>query len=201
MSKKRLLSIVATVSVAVAGAAAALLPMTASQRGRGLRRRVQQLHRLHRRHARLLQRPQLDRQVVDPVRSAQHRRLRRLGRQRRLRRPAPRRRRRHTCNYPNWVAGQCYPAGSIVRYTNGSYYRAKHENPGYDPVISTWYWEPYTCGGGGTTPPPGGGRAASRSARPSSTRCSRAGTLLLVRRPDRRDQASTRRSPPPAATR
>jgi predicted chitinase/chitodextrinase len=59
-----------------------------------------------------------------------------------------------TCNHPNWVAGQFYPAGSIVRYTNGLYYRATHENPGYDPVISTWYWSPYTCTGGGTSNPP-----------------------------------------------
>ncbi|GGN09786.1 putative chitinase/chitodextrinase [Actinoplanes campanulatus] len=62
-----------------------------------------------------------------------------------------------TCNHPNWVAGQFYAAGSIVRYTNGQYYQASHDNPGYDPVISTWYWSPYTCSGGGTTPPPGGG--------------------------------------------
>ncbi|MCG5220080.1 glycoside hydrolase family 19 protein [Streptosporangium soli] len=59
------------------------------------------------------------------------------------------------CTHPNWAAGTFYPAGSIVRYTNGLYYRAKHENPGYDPVISTWYWEPYTCGGTGPTDPPG----------------------------------------------
>ncbi|RSM64865.1 chitinase [Kibdelosporangium aridum] len=56
------------------------------------------------------------------------------------------------CNYPNWVAGQFYAAGSIVKYTDGRYYIAEHDNPGYDPVISTWYWEPYTCGG--TNPPP-----------------------------------------------
>jgi predicted chitinase/chitodextrinase len=64
-----------------------------------------------------------------------------------------------TCNYPNWAAGTFYPAGSIVRYTDGNYYQAVHENPGYDPVISHWYWDPFTCsgGGGGTTPPPGGG--------------------------------------------
>ncbi|MEV0730425.1 MULTISPECIES: glycoside hydrolase family 19 protein [Polymorphospora] len=60
------------------------------------------------------------------------------------------------CNHPAWVAGQWYPAGSIVRYTNGQYYRAKHENPGYDPIISTWYWEPYSCGGQPPTTPPGG---------------------------------------------
>ncbi|MFI5932416.1 glycoside hydrolase family 19 protein [Actinoplanes sp. NPDC051494] len=57
-----------------------------------------------------------------------------------------------SCNYPNWAAGTWYPAGSIVKYTNGGYYRAKNENPGYDPIISTWYWEPYSCSGG-TTPP------------------------------------------------
>jgi predicted chitinase/chitodextrinase len=58
------------------------------------------------------------------------------------------------CNHPNWAAGTWYPAGSIVKYTNGGYYRAKNENPGYDPVISTWYWEPFSCNGGGTTTPP-----------------------------------------------
>jgi predicted chitinase/chitodextrinase len=64
-----------------------------------------------------------------------------------------------SCNYPNWVAGQFYAAGSIVKYTNGNYYRAKNENPGYDPVISTWYWEPFSCSGGTTptTPPPTSG--------------------------------------------
>ena len=62
-----------------------------------------------------------------------------------------------TCNYPSWVAGQYYAVGSIVKYTNGLYYQATHENPGYDPTISTWYWSPYTCSGGSTTPPPSGG--------------------------------------------
>ncbi|HCA84977.1 MAG TPA: chitinase [Streptomyces sp.] len=50
------------------------------------------------------------------------------------------------CTAPNWVAGQWYTAGTVVRYTNGQYSRAEHDNPGYDPVISTWYWEPYSCG-------------------------------------------------------
>ncbi|MGW6444219.1 glycoside hydrolase family 19 protein [Lentzea sp. NPDC055074] len=61
---------------------------------------------------------------------------------------------------PNWAAGTWYPAGSIVRYTNGQYYRAKNENPGYDPIISTWYWEPHNCGGGGE---PGTGFPISES--------------------------------------
>ncbi|MEV4412686.1 glycoside hydrolase family 19 protein [Catellatospora sp. NPDC049609] len=55
-----------------------------------------------------------------------------------------------TCNHPNWAAGTWYTAGTIVRYTNGLYYIAEHDNPGYDPIISTWYWDPYSCSG---TPP------------------------------------------------
>lgn len=59
-----------------------------------------------------------------------------------------------TCDYPNWVAGQWYNAGAIVRYTNGLYYIAEHGNPGYDPTISTWYWDPYNCGTPPSSPPP-----------------------------------------------
>lgn len=55
-----------------------------------------------------------------------------------------------SCNHPNWTAGTWYTTGTIVRYTNGQYYIAEHDNPGYDPIISTWYWDPYTCSG---TPP------------------------------------------------
>ncbi|WP_063729110.1 glycoside hydrolase family 19 protein [Streptomyces sp. RTd22] len=58
---------------------------------------------------------------------------------------------RAACGYPDWVAGKWYVTGDIVRYTDGRYYRAEHDNPGYDPVISTWYWEPYDCGGGGNS--------------------------------------------------
>jgi predicted chitinase len=53
-----------------------------------------------------------------------------------------------TCSYPDWVQGQWYTAGSIVRF-EGSYYIAEHDNPGYSPTVSTWYWDPYTCNGGG----------------------------------------------------
>jgi chitinase len=61
-----------------------------------------------------------------------------------------------TCSYPAWAAGHNYVTGDIVQYTNGNYYVATHDNPGYDPTISTWFWSPYTCSGstGGTT---GGG--------------------------------------------
>ncbi|QKV90634.1 chitinase [Streptomyces sp. NA02950] len=58
------------------------------------------------------------------------------------------------CSYPDWAAGRWYVTGDIVRYTDGKYYRAEHDNPGYDPVISTWYWEPFDCGSG--TPNPSG---------------------------------------------
>jgi chitinase len=58
-----------------------------------------------------------------------------------------------TCDYPAWVAGRAYVTGNVVRYTNGNLYVAEHDNPGYDPTISTWYWDPYTCTGGTTTPP------------------------------------------------
>ncbi|MCX5384578.1 glycoside hydrolase family 19 protein [Streptomyces sp. NBC_00083] len=63
-----------------------------------------------------------------------------------------------TCNYPAWAAGHSYVAGDVVKYTDGNYYIAEHDNPGYDPVISTWYWDPYSCnGGGGPTDPPSSG--------------------------------------------
>ncbi len=39
-----------------------------------------------------------------------------------------------TCAYPNWTAGAWYATGAIVRYTNGLYYIAEHDNPGYDPI-------------------------------------------------------------------
>lgn len=69
------------------------------------------------------------------------------------------------CNHPNWAAGTWYPAGSIVRFTDGRYYRAEHDNPGYDPTISTWYWDPYTCGGGTdpTDPPDPSGFVVSQA--------------------------------------
>ncbi|MEU3255691.1 glycoside hydrolase family 19 protein [Streptomyces sp. NPDC006997] len=54
-----------------------------------------------------------------------------------------------TCSsYPAWAAGRSYNAGDIVRYTDGKAYVAEHANPGYDPTISTWYWDPYPCDSG-----------------------------------------------------
>lgn len=58
-----------------------------------------------------------------------------------------------TCSsYPSWVAGKAYLTGDIVRYTDGKAYIAEHDNPGYDPTISTWYWEPYACDNGPANP-------------------------------------------------
>lgn len=45
--------------------------------------------------------------------------------------------------YSDWQAGKSYAVGDIVRY-NGSLYIAVNANPGYDPVISYWYWDPYS---------------------------------------------------------
>ncbi|MEV5942472.1 glycoside hydrolase family 19 protein [Streptomyces sp. NPDC051994] len=53
-----------------------------------------------------------------------------------------------SCTYSDWVAGRSYVTGDVVRYTNGQYFQATHDNPGYDPTISTWYWNPYNCGTG-----------------------------------------------------
>ncbi|WNZ14045.1 glycoside hydrolase family 19 protein [Streptomyces sp. 11x1] len=55
-------------------------------------------------------------------------------------------------SYASWVAGRSYVTGDIVRYTDGRAYIAEHDNPGYDPTISTWYWEPYACESGPTNP-------------------------------------------------
>ncbi|PKW05209.1 chitinase GH19 [Streptomyces sp. 1222.5] len=55
-------------------------------------------------------------------------------------------------SYPSWVAGRQYRTGDIVRYSDGKAYIAEHDNPGYDPIISTWFWEPYGCDSGSGTP-------------------------------------------------
>ncbi|MFI5868455.1 glycoside hydrolase family 19 protein [Streptomyces sp. NPDC051546] len=67
------------------------------------------------------------------------------------------------CNHPAWAAGAQYATGAIVKYgPNGQYYIATHDNPGYDPTISTWFWSPYACTGeptptpSPTVPNPGG---------------------------------------------
>jgi predicted chitinase len=37
---------------------------------------------------------------------------------------------------------------------NGNYYKCSHSNPGYDPTVSTWFWDPTTCAGGAHGPSP-----------------------------------------------
>ncbi|MEU0881475.1 chitinase, partial [Lentzea sp. NPDC005914] len=44
--------------------------------------------------------------------------------------------------------GQWYATGAIVKF-EGNFYIAEHDNPGYSPTVSTWYWDPYNCNGGG----------------------------------------------------
>lgn len=46
------------------------------------------------------------------------------------------------CDAPDWKYGVNYDVGDIVEY-NGALYIAEHANPGYDPTISTWFWNPY----------------------------------------------------------
>jgi predicted chitinase len=63
---------------------------------------------------------------------------------------------------PAWVAGTTYAEGAIVQF-QGGYYVAEHENPGYDPIISTYFWEPYNC------PTSGGGNMAGSTGVGGST--------------------------------
>lgn len=59
-----------------------------------------------------------------------------------------------TCAFPAWQAGKDYAAGDKVTYM-GQAFIATEANPGYDPLISTFFWSPYDCrpsgsGGGGS---------------------------------------------------
>jgi chitinase len=61
------------------------------------------------------------------------------------------------CDFPAWMAMHAYEAGDKVMY-QGKAFVATEANPGYDPLISTYFWAPYDCspvsmggsGGGGT---------------------------------------------------
>lgn len=52
---------------------------------------------------------------------------------------------------PTWVFGNQYYEGDVVFYAeDGGYYVAEHDNPGYIPTVSTYFWEPTSasaCGG------------------------------------------------------
>ncbi|GGQ93846.1 glycoside hydrolase family 19 protein [Kitasatospora griseola] len=59
------------------------------------------------------------------------------------------------CAFQVWVAGTQYTTGTVVKYVpNGKFYVATHDNPGYDPTISTWYWSPSNCADDQPSPSP-----------------------------------------------
>ena len=74
------------------------------------------------------------------------------------------------CNYPQWKSGTQYHTGDIVLY-KGSPYVATHDNPGYEPTISTWFWSPSSVcsGGSGGTSTTGSGGAGSGTTSSSSS--------------------------------
>jgi len=75
-----------------------------------------------------------------------------------------------TCSsYQNWVQGQYYAAGAIVKYSDGKLYKAKYANPGYNPTISTYYWAPYSCTSSSTSTTTSTTMAPSPSAPASSS--------------------------------
>ena len=71
-----------------------------------------------------------------------------------------------SCDSTPWQQGTPYVTGDIVTY-NGSLYIATHDNPGYDPTISTWFWSPYA--GCGSSSSGAGGAGGGSSTSTSST--------------------------------
>jgi predicted chitinase len=60
------------------------------------------------------------------------------------------------CNFPAWMAGKDYAAGDKVMFM-GKAYVATEANPGYDPVVSSFFWSPYSCEPSGNGGSGGGG--------------------------------------------
>lgn len=58
-----------------------------------------------------------------------------------------------TCNFPAWIAGKDYKKGDKVTF-KGKGYITVEPNPGYDPIISNWFWDETPCDGSTVTPPP-----------------------------------------------
>lgn len=46
----------------------------------------------------------------------------------------------NSCADDYWTDGQWYDVGDTVEY-DGDIYAAVYDNPGYNPVISTWFWD------------------------------------------------------------
>ena len=82
------------------------------------------------------------------------------------------------CSSTAWHQGTQYHTGDVVTF-NGSSYLATHDNPGYDPTISTWFWSPTgACDGGSTsssTSGSGGAGGAGSSSSSSTSGTSGAG--------------------------
>ncbi|ABC29838.1 conserved hypothetical protein [Hahella chejuensis KCTC 2396] len=66
-------------------------------------------------------------------------------------------------DFPDWRSGHNYVEGNIVRY-KGKLYIAVHPNPGYDPVISHWFWDEYRGDDDGGDSDDGSDNGASCSA-------------------------------------
>jgi len=87
-----------------------------------------------------------------------------------------------TC--PDWAAGQPYEAGARV-FFNGAGYIAVHANPGYDPTISTWFWDPEPCE---SIPADGGSQTNADPQSPKRTIQLASGTHVYFNPDDKRDQ-------------
>jgi chitinase len=64
----------------------------------------------------------------------------------------------NSCHATQWQQGTNYHTGDVVMF-QGHFYIATHDNPGYDPTISTWFWSPHDCtstGGAGGSGGAGG---------------------------------------------
>ena len=76
-----------------------------------------------------------------------------------------------SCSYQTWSAGVSYSVGTTVKYpANGNLYKevnaGTNGSDGTDPTISTWYWQPTTCGSSPSptpTPTPAGGFVVSET--------------------------------------
>ncbi len=73
-----------------------------------------------------------------------------------------------SCGSTPWHQGTSYVTGDIVTY-NGSLYIATHDNPGYDPTISTWFWSPYAGCSSSTSSGAGGAGGGSSTSSSSTT--------------------------------
>ncbi len=89
-----------------------------------------------------------------------------------------------TCSFPEWSADEIYVIGDKVMYQGGAYI-AEHGgddvnvNQSLDPLISSWWWEPYVCvsGTGGSSGSGGSAGSSSSGGTGSSGDCAIDGIL------------------------